>query len=158
MPRIAVDVVVPSAPDLVWQTLRDVRTVAACMPGAELTDELEDDVYKGLLRTKLGAIKATFKGQAKIVMEDATKTGSIDARGVDANGGSQASAKVSYAAEEAPDGTRLMIDAEIKVQGRLAQFGRTGLLQEIGNQMIDVFAENLAQRIAADHPNEVADH
>lgn len=158
MPRIGIDVVVHSAPDLVWQTLQDVRTVAACMPGAELTDEVEGDVYKGLLRTKLGAIKATFKGKAKIVMDDATKTGSIDARGVDANGGSQASARVSYAAEEAPDGTRLVIDAEIKVQGRLAQFGRTGLLQEIGNQMVGVFAENVAERIAADHPKEAAGH
>lgn len=154
MPSITSNVLVPQTPDAVWATLKDVRAVAQCMPGVELTEELEDGLFKGRLRTKLGAITATFDGEAKIAMDDATKTGNIDARGVDAKGGTRASAEVRYSAEQDPEGTRLDIKAEIKLQGRLAQFGKSGLLQEISNQMVGTFAENLAERVATGRPAE----
>lgn len=148
MPTIAQNVLVPQPPDVVWGMLKDVRAVAECMPGVELTEELGDGQYKGRLRTKLGAISATFDGEAKIVMDDTSKTGTIDARGVDSKGGSRASATVKYSAEQDPQGTRLDIAADIKLLGRLAQFGKSGLLQEISNQMVGTFADNLAERVA----------
>lgn len=151
MPTISQKVLVPQSPDVVWDMLKDVRAVAECMPGVELTEEVGDGLYKGRLRTKLGAITATFDGEAKIAMDDASRSGTIDARGVDSKGGSRASAAVRYSAEQDPQGTQLDIDADIKLLGRLAQFGKSGLLQEISNQMVGTFADNLAERAAAGH-------
>jgi carbon monoxide dehydrogenase subunit G len=148
VPTISTSVVIPHRPDVVWKTLKDVRTVATCMPGVEVTEELGDGAFKGRLRTKLGAITANFDGEAKVVMENASRSGRIEAKGVDSKGGSRASAEVRYAANEAGGGTELDITAEIKLQGRLAQFGKSGLLQEISNQMVGTFADNLAQRVA----------
>jgi uncharacterized protein len=148
MPTISQNVLVSEPPELVWALLKDVSAVAECMPGVELTEDLGNGQYKGRLRTKLGAITATFEGEAKITTEDSSKSGTIDARGVDSKGGSRASAAVRYSAEPDPQGTRLNVTADIKLMGRLAQFGKSGLLQEISNQMVSTFASNLADRAA----------
>lgn len=151
MPTISQNVLVSQPPEVVWDLLKDVRAVAECMPGVELTEDLGDGQYKGRLRSKLGAITATFDGEAKIEMDDTSKSGTIDARGVDAKGGSRASAAVRYSAQQDPQGTRLDVTADIKLLGRLAQFGKSGLLQEISNQMVSTFADNLAERVATGH-------
>jgi len=146
MPLITANVLVPQSREVVWATLKDIRAVAECMPGVELIEEVDTNAFKGRLRTKLGAIHANFDGEAKISMDEETKSGRIDARGVDSKGGSRASAEIQYATHEDPVGTRLDISADIKLQGRLAQFGKSGLLQEICDQMVVTFGNNLAER------------
>ena len=146
MPLITANVLVPQPREVVWATLKDIRAVAECMPGVELIEEADNDVFKGGLRTKLGAIHANFDGEAKITINEETKSGRIDARGVDSKGGSRASAEIQYSTYEDSVGTRLDISAEIKLQGRLAQFGKSGLLQDICDQMVDTFGKNLAER------------
>ena len=62
---------VQAAPDEVWKFLQDTRAVVACLPGAELTDEMGDDQYGGVLRVAIGPLKLNYNGQVDVTLRDA---------------------------------------------------------------------------------------
>jgi carbon monoxide dehydrogenase subunit G len=151
MPEIRERFVVGSPADVVWDFFQDVPAVGECMPGVALTPSEEEGVYAGEMKTKLGPISATFQGTAKVTETDPeARTGTITAQGVDKRQASRVRATVGYALAPEGSGTAVEVTANIALQGSMAQFGRTGILQEVSSQMTAEFARCLEVRLAGD--------
>jgi uncharacterized protein len=158
MPQITESFTVDRPVEVVWQFFQNVPEVAACMPGVELGESLDNNAYKGKMKVKLGPISAEFQGQATIEdLNEANRTGSISAKGADRKGGSRASAKVQYALSNAAAGTKVDIAADLHLQGAMAQFGRTGLIQEVSSHLTKEFAGCIEQKLAAQTPAEAGE-
>lgn len=149
----------------VWAAFLDVPGVAPCLPGAQLTDALGDDRYRGRVTVRLGPMSFSFEGEASVTVDTDTRTGIIDGRGTDRRGGSRGSIRVRFALSEAgeadptgPDAvaTRVALDTDLTLAGPAAQFGRTGLVEEVSKRLLGEFARCLEARLAAASPEEAA--
>lgn len=144
--------------DPVWSFFQDVPSVAQCLPGAELLEVKDDGTYSGKVSIKLGPMSATFEGDAKVTSDVAAHTGLIDGKGVDRRGGSRGQVKVTYRlAVSAPAVTGVEIDADVQLSGAAAQFGRTGLINEMSNRLIGEFVSCVEAKLAASTVEE-AEH
>lgn len=151
MPEIRERFEVSSPVEVVWDFFQDVPAVAACMPGVQLGPVGDDGAYAGEMRTKLGPISASFQGTAEITGTDGdAHTGTISARGVDKRQASRVRATVAYALAPQGSGTAVEVTANITLQGSMAQFGRTGILEEVSRQMTAEFARCVESRLAAE--------
>jgi len=140
--------VIIAPPATVWQVFADVPTVAACLPGAELTEH-DAQTAKGKMAVKLGPIRAAFGGSAVIERDDRTLRGVIRGAGSDRGTGSRTKGEVVYrlAPEGAGDRTRVSLVVEYSLQGALAQFSRSSLAQDLGRRLVADFAANLNARL-----------
>jgi carbon-monoxide dehydrogenase small subunit len=140
--------VIMAPPATVWQVFADVPAVAACLPGAELT---EHDAHsaKGKMAVKLGPIRAAFGGSAVIERDDRTLRGVIRGAGSDRGTGSRTKGEVLYRLAPEGDGkqTRVSLVVEYSLQGALAQFSRSSLAQDLGRRLVADFAANLNARL-----------
>jgi carbon monoxide dehydrogenase subunit G len=129
--------------DETWAVLTDVERIAPCMPGAELK-EIEGDIYRGVVKVKLGAIATAFKGQAKFVERDDTNHRVVlQGEGRDTTGKGNADAHVVATLHEVgPSATKVAIETELKITGKVAQFGR-GIMGDVSKKLIAQFATNL---------------
>lgn len=142
----------------VWSFFQDVPSVAQCLPGAELLEVKEDGTYSGKVSIKLGPMSATFEGDARVTADAAGHTGLIDGKGVDRRGGSRGQVKVTYRlVASAPAVTGVEIDADVQLSGAAAQFGRTGLINEMSNRLIGEFVSCVEAKLAASTAEE-AEH
>lgn len=141
----------------VWKFFGEIPAVADCLPGAELTGDLGDGRYSGVVSVKLGPMTATFEGEATVVSDPATHSAVISGKGVDKRGGSRGQVKVDYVLSQVAEGTKVAIDADVMLSGPAAQFGRTGLINEISKRLIGEFVECLEQKLAAATPEEAAE-
>lgn|SRR5690606_5978450 len=143
--------------DEVWEFFQDVPAVADCLPGAELKEDKGDNVYAGLVSVKLGPMTAAFEGEATITPDPEARSATISGKGVDKRGGSRGQVKVDYALSAADGGgTRVNIDADVMLSGPAAQFGRTGLINEISKRLIGDFVACLEAKLGAATPVEAA--
>lgn len=140
---------VAADPDTVWEFFQDVPSVAQCLPGAELKDVEPDGSYNGQLSVKLGPMTAAFEGMATVKPDPATKSATIEGKGVDKRGGSRGQVKLNYAIVATGTGSTVDIDADITLSGPAAQFGRTGLINEISKRLIDDFVDCLEAKLGA---------
>ncbi|MBI3513254.1 MAG: SRPBCC family protein [Proteobacteria bacterium] len=138
--------VIAPPPAAVWAALAEFPTVAACLPGAELTEH-DARAVKGRLHVKLGPMAAAFAGSAVIERDDATLTGSAKGAGGDTASRSRTRAELSYRLTPDAGGTRIAVVVEYDLQGPLAQFSRSGLAQELGRRLVAEFAANLTARL-----------
>jgi carbon monoxide dehydrogenase subunit G len=143
-------------PDVVWDFFQDVPAVAACMPGAELISVAEDGTCIGKVSVKLGPLSAVFEGEALINPDSSTRTCVIDGTGVDRKGGSRGQVKVGYSIAPTEGGTQVEIDADVTLSGAAAQFGRTGLINEMSSRLIGEFANCLEAKLEAGTAEEAA--
>jgi uncharacterized protein len=135
--------------DRVWEFFGDVPQVAACLPGAELTDDLGNDSYAGTVGVRMGPVRLQFAGTAKIVdRDDAAKRMVIDASGADQKGRGQASMMITAVLASAGSGTRVSLDQDLQLSGAAAQYGR-GMIQDVTTVLMGQFASNMQQRIGA---------
>ncbi|MCG5470197.1 SRPBCC family protein, partial [Micromonospora sp. LAH09] len=137
--------------DEAWAVLTDLEGIAPCLPGAQLTG-VDGDVYRGRVKVKVGPVISEFAGTARFVeKDDAAYRGVIDARGRDARSTGNASALVT--AHLRPDGDRTLVsvDTDLKISGKLAQFG-SGMIKEVSGKLVAQFVANLEARLAADQP------
>jgi carbon monoxide dehydrogenase subunit G len=135
--------------DKVWAFFGDVPQVAACLPGAQLTEELGDDTYGGGVAVRMGPVKLEFDGRARIVeRDDATKRMVIDASGADRKGRGQAEMRVTAVLAQAGGGTRVDLDQDLQLSGAAAQYGR-GMISDVTTVLMGQFAANAQSRIAA---------
>lgn len=148
---------VNSTPAMVWDLFQDVPTLATCLPGAELTEDQGDGNYAGAVSVKLGPMTATFEGQAAVVADAATQTGTVNGKGVDKRGGSQGQMKMKYSVEPAGAGTKITVDADVMLAGAAAQFGRTGLIQEMSKRLIAEFVECVEGKLTAESVEQAAE-
>ncbi|WP_424626991.1 xanthine dehydrogenase family Fe-S subunit [Bradyrhizobium sp. SYSU BS000235] len=136
--------------DVVWNFFGDVASVAACLPGASLAGEPVDGHVEGQMKVKVGPISAEFQGIADITRDEATRTGTIIGSGKDKRSNSATRGLVGYAVKEGdtPDQTRVDVNIGFTLTGALAQFSRSGLVQDIAGRLIAMFVKNLEARLA----------
>ena len=135
--------------EAVWGFFQDVPAVAQCLPGAELTADKGNNTYGGKVSVKLGPLTAVFEGDAVVTSNSQAHTAVIDGTGVDRRGGSRGHVKVSYALVDLDGSTKVDIDADVQLSGAAAQFGRTGLINEMTTRLIDDFVACLEAKLAA---------
>jgi aerobic carbon-monoxide dehydrogenase small subunit len=141
--------VIGRAPGEVWRLFADLPMMAACLPGARLTEH-DARSAKGAMTVKLGPIAAAFGGSASVERDGAQMRGVIRGAGNDPGSGSRTRGEVVYRLAPENDGkaTRVFIVVEYTLQGMLAQFSRGGLVQELGRRLVTEFAQNLNDRLA----------
>ena len=129
--------------DEAWPIICDVERIAPCLPGAEL-QEIEGTTYRGVVKIKLGAITANFKGEAEFVERDDTAhRAKLAASGRDTGGRGNARADVTAEAESlSPTSTKCTVTAELNITGKVAQFGR-GIMGDVSKKLLDQFSSNL---------------
>jgi uncharacterized protein len=134
----------------VWTALIDLEKVAPCLPGATITGHDDDGTYHGEFQVKLGPTTASYRGTIKIESADvATHTATLVARGSDKRGQGGASATIVNALQESEGGgTRVDTNTEYSITGRLASFGRGGMIKDISNRLMKDFATCLQSRLA----------
>ena len=127
----------------VWTALIDLEKVAPCLPGAAITGHDEDGTYHGEFQVKLGPTTASYRGTIRIESADAeTHTATLAARGSDKRGQGGASATIvnTLHATDA-GGTRVDAATDFTITGRLASFGRGGMIKDISNRLLRDFAD-----------------
>ena len=135
--------------DKVWGAFDDIPGVAACLPGAELTDDLGDNKYLGKVLVRMGPIKLQFAGKADITERDDTnKRIVVDAAGADEKGRGQAAMVVTAKLVAAGRGTRVDVVQDLQLSGPAAQYGR-GMISDVTSVLMRDFSANLQNRIAA---------
>lgn len=133
--------------DKVWRYLLDVPRMAGCLPGAELTEVVDDDTYKGKVTTKMGPVSLRFGGTAKIVeRNDAAKRIVLDAAGSEEKGKGQANMLLTATLASSGGGTKVKVSQDLQVSGAAAQYGR-GMIQDVTNVLMRDFAANIQDDI-----------
>jgi uncharacterized protein len=134
--------VVKAPAPAVWEFLSDPRRVARCMPGAAVTEQIDDKTYAGTMTVKVGPVQATYKGQLRFEQLDpATRSAQIAAAGQEVRGKGGANMRLtSRVSERAPGETEVAASSEVNVTGVLAQFGR-GMIQDVSDQLFRKFTE-----------------
>jgi uncharacterized protein len=138
-----------------WAVLTNLELIAPCMPGAQL-QEIEGDVYRGVVRIKLGPITPEIKGEAQFVeRDDATHRGVISAKGRDTGGKGNAEAMITAHLESVTaSSSRCVVEADIRFTGKMAQFGRVGVLADVSKKLIKDFSDNLNRMLESDPVTE----
>jgi carbon monoxide dehydrogenase subunit G len=129
--------------DETWSVLTDVERIAPCMPGAAL-EEIEGDVFRGVVKVKLGAISTAFKGQANFIeRDDAAHRAVLKGEGRDTTGKGNASALITAKLESIDEGTtKCFVETDLHITGKVAQFGR-GIMGDVSKKLMNQFATNL---------------
>ena len=136
-----------------WSTLTDVEYIAPCMPGAQLT-EIDGEEFKGNVKVKVGPITAQYKGVAKFKEKDESQYRLVlDASGRDTRGAGNAAAEVTAEMTSDGDGTKIVITTDLKVTGKVAQFGR-GVMADVSEKLIGQFVESLEQKLVESNKRE----
>jgi carbon monoxide dehydrogenase subunit G len=141
----------------VWTALIDLEKVAPCLPGAQITGRDEDGTYHGTFQVRLGPATASYRGTVKIESADAaTHIATLAAKGTDKRGQGGASATIVNKLQAIDGGgTRVDAETDFTITGRLASFGRGGMIQDISNRLLRDFATCLQQRLAAEPAGEM---
>lgn len=143
--------------DQTWDFFQDVPKVATCFPGANLTEQTEDGIYKGNVSIKLGPFSATFEGEATYEPDQQQKSGKVEGKAIDKRGGSRSSLLLNFKLLEI-DGEKSQVDfdADIQLAGPIAQFGRVGVIEQAAELLIAEFVKNVEGRISESSSN--SDH
>lgn len=136
--------------DRVWEFFGRLGEVAACLPGASLAGEPVEGHVEGRIKVKVGPISTDFQGIAEVTRDEATRSGTVMGSGKDQRSNSATRGRIAYQvkAGERPDQTRVDVTIGYTLTGALAQFGRSGLVQDIAGRLIAVFVRNLEARLA----------
>jgi uncharacterized protein len=135
-----------------WETLLDVESVAACLPGASIEPVGEDGMYRGSMRVKVGPVTMAYSGTVRLADVDADQhVASFDARAKETKGAGTAAAIIRNRLEPAGDGTHVVVETDLNVTGRAAQFGR-GLMEDVASKMLADFAGRLEQLVLEGAP------
>ena len=135
--------------DEVWAALNDLERVAPCLPGAAITEHDDDGNYHGTFQVKLGPTTAAYRGTIRIESADeSTHTATLNARGTDKRGQGGASATIVNRLTEHDGATTVNAMTDFTITGRLARFGRAGMMQDISNRLLRDFSTCLQSRLA----------
>jgi uncharacterized protein len=132
----------------VWKFISDPRKVANCLPGAQITEAMDDRTFKGVIKVQVGPSVTDYKGQVNIErLDDEKHEIELVGKGQDIRGKGSASMKMTGKVQSLPDGsTEVASVAEVNVVGLLAQMGGR-MIQEVSNQMFAAFSANFADRL-----------
>jgi carbon monoxide dehydrogenase subunit G len=136
--------------DEVWAALTDLERVAPCLPGAAITGHDEDGTYHGEFKVKLGPTTASYRGTVLIEdTDESTHTATMRAKGTDKRGQGGAQATIVNRLTEVDGGTRVDAVTDYTITGRLASFGRPGMIQDISNRLLGDFSNCLQSQLGA---------
>ena len=141
---------VPAPVDRVWHALIDVEHFAPLLPGAAVTGRNEDGTYNGTFTVKVGPTTAAYNGKLELQEVDETAhVAKMHAHGADRRGQGGATATIVSKISPANGGTRVEVVTDYHITGRLARFGRSGMIQDISGRLTKEFASCLESNITA---------
>lgn len=139
--------------DVVWSYLLDVRKVAGCVPGGSITEVVDDHTYDGKIEIRLGAIGVGYKGRVTLENIDAAAHSVlIHAQGTESRGRGGASANTTAKLIENGPTTTVEMKTEMNVTGVIAQFGRSGIMQDVAQRLAQRFGNCVSQQLKAAAP------
>ena len=135
----------------VWDMLVDVERVAPCLPGAEITGQRPDGSYEGNFTVKLGPTTASYRGSLKMdSLDEASRTATMHANGTDKRGQGGAHAVIVSTLRQEGEETVVDVSTDFTITGRLARFGRGGMIEDISKRMMRDFSQCLQASIASE--------
>lgn len=142
---------VPAPVDRAWAILTDFRHIAPCIPGAELTEIIDEGAYQGRIGVRLGPVALSFVGTVRFEELDAAgHRAVIKAIGTETRGRGAAQAAVLCTLAGEGENTRVDIETNLDLSGAVAQYGRaSGMIAGVARQMTDQFAAALAAEMQA---------
>jgi carbon monoxide dehydrogenase subunit G len=143
---------VAAPPDRVFAYLLDVNQVVGCLPGAELSEVVDSQTFRGKLKIKVGAVQVAYQGTAHIVdMVEDDSSATVTIKGEGREIGGQGSVRADLAlgvAATADGGSTVSLSADLTVTGRVAQFGR-GVIEDVSRRMMAQMGECIGARLQA---------
>ncbi|MFJ1258131.1 SRPBCC family protein [Cupriavidus sp. CuC1] len=149
--KVALEKVFPlaSAADAAWQSLQDIEAVAACMPGAKLTERVDDTHYKGTITVRLGPATMSFKGDIEVLgLDPQARSLHLAGKGADSTGQSAASMDLLAAVRATGATCELAGRSEVSMSGKAAAFGGR-MMNTVADQILKQFADNFAALVRA---------
>lgn len=144
---------VPQTVDEVWSFLTDPERIVECLPGATLLEAVDERTYRGEIGLKLGPIGTRFLGEIRFDELDARRhhmkmTGEGRDRRGSGNVRMTMLSQLQSVEEEGVEGTRIWVSQSIALTGRLASFGRGGVIQSVSNVMFNRFTGCVREKLA----------
>jgi len=141
---------VAASANAAWKFLQDIRGVASCMPGAEITEQIDDSHFKGMVKIKVGPAVAAFKGDIEVQGIDTEKKElKLLGKGADTKGTSSASMLLTVSVRETANGQcELVGHSKITINGKLASFGGR-MMDSISQRLLQQFADNFSNNVIA---------
>lgn len=145
---------VPLPPRDAWKVLLDIERIATCIPGAELTEVVDEKSYKGKVAVRLGPVALSLVGHARFEeIDHANHKARVRAQGSDPKGRGSSDSVIDFRLEPSGAGTRVLIHTDLKLSGSIAQYGRgSGMIQSFASQLIDQFGQSLKAQLAQSAP------
>jgi uncharacterized protein len=149
---------VPLPPAEAWKVLLDIKRIAPCMPGAELTEVVDQSTYRGKINVRLGPVALTFAGIVKFEqINGQAYTARVAAQGTDAKGRGGANAASVFRLEPAGVGSKVVVHTNLALSGAVAQYGRgVGIIQATAAQLMNQFATRLKEQLAQERSSAPA--
>jgi len=145
---------VSAPPDQVFAYLLDINKVVGCVPGAELTEVVDESTFKGKVKVKVGPITVAYSGTARISdRNDAERVATLSAEGRETTGPGSARASAEMRVQTAGEGSLVTITTEYHIAGRVAQFGR-GVMEDVSRRLIGEMARCIQTNLETDEPAE----
>lgn len=128
----------------VWEALIDIERVVPCLPGAALTGRDDEGSYDGTFSVKIGPTTASYRGKLKLEqVDEAAHSARLQANGTDRRGQGGARATITSGVQETNGGARVDVVTDYQITGRLARFGRGGMIEDIAGRLLREFAQCL---------------
>jgi uncharacterized protein len=149
---------VPLPPAEAWKVLLDIKRIAPCMPGAELTEVVDQSTYRGKINVRLGPVALTFAGVVKFEqINGQAYTARVAAQGTDAKGRGGANAASVFRLEPAGVGSKVVVHTNLALSGAVAQYGRgVGIIQATAAQLMNQFATRLKEQLTQERSSAPA--
>jgi len=145
---------VSAPPDQVFAYLLDINKVVGCVPGAELTEVVDESTFKGKVKVKVGPITVAYSGTARISeRNDAERLATLSAEGRETTGPGSARASAKMHVQTAGEGSLVTITTDYHIAGRVAQFGR-GVMEDVSRRLIGEMANCIQANVETDEPAE----
>lgn len=132
--------------DDVWALLMMPEEVTGCVPGAAITEKIDDRHFKGTVKVKLGAVQVSYKGEMEMQPDAASHTIVLSGKGSELRGSGGASGSMTVTLTPEGEQTSVQIESRVDVSGKVATFGR-GIMQDVANRLTKQFAACLASQL-----------
>jgi carbon monoxide dehydrogenase subunit G len=134
--------------DKVWANLANPEEVVECVPGAAITEKIDDSNYKGEVVTKFGPIKAKYNGDIEIVeLDEVNRKMTLKGKGLDSKGKGSADMIMNGTLTEQDGATHVNFQMEVTIVGMLAQFG-SRLINDVSDQLLNQFVDNFRNKLS----------
>jgi len=149
--RIEERFTVQAPPQAVWEFLVDPRRVVTCLPGAALTEVVDERTFRGTVKVKVGPVTVSYQG--KVVMgarDDAARRVTMSGEGRESGGaGSARMTMESGVTALSGGGAEVLVSSDVDIAGRLVQLGR-GMIEQVSHQIFLQFADNVRATLEAE--------